>query len=258
MTQNWLLELEKIMVQLRAPDGCPWDREQDHNTLKKYLIEECSEVLDAIDNKDPEELKDELGDLLMNIFFHAQIAQENNEFNIHDVARNISEKMIRRHPHVFADENAEHSEDVDRIWQEVKEKEKGKKDSILDGVPKHLPNLRKAQTIQKRAAKVGFDWEDWRGSFDKIYEELDELKVEIEQNNLTKAKEEFGDLMFSMANLARSLKFEADEALQYANNKFDKRFRQVEKQVKQSDKEWQEYSLEELDSIWNRIKENNV
>jgi tetrapyrrole methylase family protein/MazG family protein len=258
MTQNWLLELENIMVRLRAPNGCPWDREQDHDTLKKYLIEECSEVLDAIDHKDPEELKDELGDLLMNIFFHAQIAQENNQFNIHDVAQNISEKMIRRHPHVFADESAEHSADVDRIWQEVKEKEKGKKDSILDGIPKHLPNLRKAQNIQKRAAKVGFDWQDWRGSFDKIQEELNELKHEIEDNNLQKAKEEFGDLMFSMANLARSLKFEADEALQFANNKFDSRFRKVEKHVKESDKEWTDYSLEELDLVWDKIKANNV
>ena len=258
MNQNWLLELEKIMAQLRAPNGCPWDREQDHDTLKKYLIEECSEVLDAIDNKDPDELKDELGDLLMNIFFHAQIAQENKQFSIHDVAQNISEKMVRRHPHVFADENAEHSEDVDRIWQEVKEKEKGKKESVLDGVPKHLPNLRKAQTIQKRAAKVGFDWEDWRGSFDKIQEELNELKVEIENNDLNKTKEEFGDLLFSMANLARSLKFEADEALQFANNKFDQRFRKVERVVKDSDKEWNEYTLEELDKIWDQIKVKNV
>ena len=166
--------------------------------------------------------------------------------------------MIRRHPHVFADENAEHSEDVDRIWQEVKEKEKGKKDSILDGVPRHLPNLRRAQTIQKKAAKVGFDWTDWRGSFDKIQEELDELKVEIETGDLNKAKEEFGDLMFSMANLARSLKFEADDSLALANKKFEKRFRKVETSVKDSGRSWESYSLEELDKIWDKVKAQDV
>ncbi|WDE96735.1 nucleoside triphosphate pyrophosphohydrolase [Lentisphaera profundi] len=258
MTQNWLLELEKIMQTLRAPKGCPWDLEQNHDSLKKYLIEECSEVLDAIDNNDPEELKDELGDLLMNIYFHAQIAAENKQFTISDVAQNISEKMIRRHPHVFANENAANSDDVDRIWQEVKEKEKGKKDSILDGIPKNLPNLRKSQTIQKRVSKVGFDWQDWKGSFDKITEELQELKEEIERNDMEKAKEEFGDLMFSMANLARSLKFEADEALQFANNKFEKRFRSVEKTVKNSNRDWNDYSLDELDQIWDKIKAENV
>jgi len=258
MNKDWLKELEIIMARLRAPNGCPWDREQSHESLKKYLMEECSEVLDAIDDGDMNELKDELGDLLMNIFFQAQIANENKHFNIQDVAQSISEKMIRRHPHVFADANAEHSEDVDKIWQEVKEKEKGKKDSILDGIPRHLPNLRKAQTIQKKAAKVGFDWNDWRGSFDKIQEELNELRVEIEAGDLKKAQEEFGDLMFSMANLARSLKFESDDSLALANKKFEHRFRGVEKAVKESRREWSSYSLEELDTIWDEVKSRHV
>ncbi len=255
MGKDWLAELQIIMAKLRAPGGCPWDIEQDHQSLKKYLVEECSEVLDAIDHEGPEELKDELGDVLMNVYFHAQIASENKQFDIHDVAQNISEKMVRRHPHVFGDQNAANAADVDKIWQEEKEKEKGKKNSALDGIPGHLPSLRKAQTMQKKAAKLGFDWPDWRGSFDKIQEELAELREELEaRTSPQRMEEEFGDLLFSMVNFARVFKFDADDALRQANHKFDSRFRHVEKCVKDSNKDWPDYPLEELDEFWDDAK----
>ena len=254
--KDWVIELEQVMERLRAPDGCPWDREQDHKSLRKYLIEECAEVVDAIDLGDTHELKDELGDVLMNLVFHAQIAKENKQFTFQDVAQNVTEKMIRRHPHVFADQSAETSADVNEIWAEVKATEKsdkGHKISVLDGIPHSLPSLRRAQAMQKKAAKVGFDWQDWRGSFDKIEEELAELRVELEAgSDKERMEDEFGDLMFSMVNFARAFKFEADDALRGAHQKFERRFRAVEDEVRA--KGWDQYDLEQLDQIWDQVK----
>ena len=253
--QDWVLELEKVMARLRDPDGCPWDREQDHKSLRKYLVEECAEVVDAIDLGDMHELKDELGDVLMNLVFHAQIAKENNEFTFQDVAQNITEKMIRRHPHVFGDQSAETSADVNEIWAEVKATEKsdkGKRSSVLDGVPHSLPSLYRAQSVQKKAAKVGFDWPDWRGSFDKIEEELAEFREELEKGtDRDRMEEEFGDLMFSMVNLARSQKFQADDAMRGALQKFERRFRAIEDKI---DGQFQDFDLKQLDQIWDQVK----
>lgn len=254
ISKDWVVELEKVMARLREPDGCPWDREQDHLSLKKYLMEECSEVLDAIDGGDMHELKDELGDVLMNLVFQAQIAKENNHFTFQDVAQNITEKMIRRHPHVFGDKSAVNSAEVEVIWNEVKRQEKGEHKSILDGVPHNLPSLRRAQKIQHKVAKVGFDWPDWRGAFAKVEEELAELKEELVMGETSpeRIEEEFGDLMFSMVNLARFQGFEADDALRSAQRKFEKRFRAVEDEVNKTG--WDQYDLKQLDQIWDRVK----
>ena len=250
MNKDWLKELEEIMAALRAPNGCPWDKEQTHESLKPFMIEEASEVLDAIDENDLENLKEELGDVLMNIFLHAQIAKENDDFTIQDVAQVVSEKMIRRHPHVFADANADTPQAVEAQWATIKAEEKGnKKKSLFDGVSQSLPTLMRTQKVQKKASKVGFDWPDHNGPLGKVKEELAELEEAIDLNS--NIEEEFGDLLFSMVNLSRHLKISAEDSLKKATKKFTKRFHAVEELA---DQELSDLSLEEMDKLWEQVK----
>ncbi|MCA9436641.1 MAG: nucleoside triphosphate pyrophosphohydrolase, partial [Candidatus Omnitrophica bacterium] len=218
----------EIMRTLRGPGGCPWDREQTHSSLTRYLIEEAYEVADAVEEKDDEELKKELGDVLLQVVFHSEIAEGEGRFDIQGVIDSINEKMIRRHPHVFGDTTAEDSEAVLAQWHEIKQKERGEQASILDGVPRSLPALSRAETIQKRAARVGFDWSDEREIRHKVHEELDELAEALEKGEEASVQEEFGDLLFALVNWARFNDIDSEQALDRCNQKFLNRFRFIE------------------------------
>ena len=252
--KDWVQELGHIMAKLRAPDGCPWDQKQDHKSLKPYLIEESCEVLDAIDSGDMKHLEEELGDVLMNLVFHAQLATEKNQFTFQDVARTISEKMVHRHPHVFADETNLTPEEVEAQWEKIKAEEKAERESILDGIPNSLPALMRAQKVQRKAAKVGFDWPDDRGPREKIVEELAELEHAVQEGDKEEIEKEFGDLLFSMVNLARHLEIDADHALNLSNRKFTERFKHVEKSCRDQQIDMKSAGLEKLDEFWDEAK----
>lgn len=243
--------LIEVIARLRSPQGCPWDRVQTHQTLKPYLVEEVYEVLEAIDRDDPALLQEELGDLLLQIVLHAQIAGESKQFTLREVAEQITEKMIRRHPHVFADVQVSGTEDVWRNWEQIKKIEKKDQQSILDSVPSSLPALFRAAKVQKKAARVGFDWPDKQGVLDKIKEEIQEFEA---AKDIKEQTEEFGDILFSLVNLARKIDIDAEDSLRLATNKFEKRFQQVEKQVNDSGKPWKDFTLEQLDQFWNDAK----
>jgi len=228
--------LIEVIEKLRSPKGCPWDREQTHQSLKPYLIEETYEVLDAIDDGRPEVLQDELGDLLLQIVLHSQLAAEKKTFTIEDVVKSISAKMIRRHPHVFGDTAVKDVKDVWRNWEKIKKGEKVQK-SILDSVPAALPALYRATKVQKKAARVGFDWPDIVGVLDKIKEEIHEFEEIKVKKQPERALDEFGDILFSLVNLARKLDLDAEDALRQATKKFEKRFKYVEQKVNKSGKE---------------------
>lgn len=253
-TKDWVQEIVNIMAKLRAPDGCSWDRKQDHVSLKPYLIEESCEVLDAIDDNNMEDLKEELGDVLMNIVFHAQLADEKNIFNFQDVAQSISEKMIHRHPHVFDKACELTAEEVEAQWQKIKSEEKSHRESILEGIPRSMPALARSQKLQKRASKVGFDWPDSSGVLSKVHEEFKELEEALDSGNKEHIEEEFGDVLFSMVNLARHININADYSLNQANNKFIRRFMDVEKICTERSLEMDNMSLVELDQIWDEVK----
>lgn len=243
-----LVEIIKI---LRGEGGCPWDREQTLETLKPCLMEETCEVLEAME-EGGDELKGELGDLLMNIVFQADICEDAGKFNIEDVARGINEKMIRRHPHVFKEKNSNITSDQVLVnWEEIKKTEKEHEDrkSALDGVPIYLPALAKAEKIQKKASKVGFDWDNVEDVINKVEEELEELKQAIKNKDSENMKEELGDLLFSVANLSRFLNINSTDALEKTIKKFDKRFRYVEKKCDIS-----KANLEEMEKFWNEAK----
>ncbi|RUA09076.1 MAG: nucleoside triphosphate pyrophosphohydrolase [Fusobacteria bacterium] len=248
-------KLVEIMKKLRAPNGCPWDREQTIESLKPYLLEETYETLEAMDIGG-EELKGELGDLLLNIIFQAQIKEEEGEFTIDDVAKKVSEKLIRRHPHIFSNVTVSGSEEVKKNWDEIKKQEKEHKNrsSVLDGIPKVYPPLAKAYKLQNKAAKVGFDWEDESGAFEKLEEELQELQEAYEKNDRENIKEELGDIVFTLVNIARKLDIDIVDAVMQTNNKFEKRFRYVEKNCN-----LKESTLEEMENLWDeaKIKEKN-
>ena len=246
-------ELVGVMARLRRKDGCPWDREQSHESLKPYIIEETYEVLDAIDRKDDDELREELGDLLLQIVFHAQIAAEQSRFTMDDVAAAIVEKLKRRHPHVFGNVEVEDSREVLRNWEEIK-KEEGK-DSVLDGVPDGLPALLKAQRVQEKVRRVGFDWESIGGTFDKVREEIGELEKAVKDGDQAGIEDEFGDILFSLVNVARFLDINAEESLRQTTKKFSHRFRYIENRIEEKgERPIEEYSLEELDALWNEAK----
>lgn len=284
-------EFVNVMRRLRAPDGCPWDREQTHKSLAPHLIEECYEALDAIYEVDgAQHLKEELGDVLLQIVFHAQIAEDNGDFTVDDVVDGINQKMVLRHPHVFGDLKLEKSDDVLRNWDELKKAERaasGKtenpKDSILEDVTVHFPALLEAQKITKKAAKVGFDWENAAQIFDKLTEESNELSLAIVNLELAKSRaisenssdvddeqntrrqdltvefqnqvaEEVGDLLFVVVNLARHLKVDAETALKQSNQKFRRRFAFVEKSLRENGKAFSDSSLKEMDALWNEAK----
>jgi len=248
-------ELVQVMEKLRSKDGCPWDREQSHESLKPYIIEETYEVLDAIDRKDDRELQEELGDLLLQIVFHAQIASEQSRFTMDDVAASIIEKLKRRHPHVFGNVEVKDSREVLRNWEEIKKQEG--KDSVLDGVPDVLPALLKAQRIQEKVRRVGFDWEDFGGAFAKVHEEIDELDRAVKEGDQAGIEDEFGDILFSLVNVARFLDINAEESLRQTTRKVSRRFQYIEKRIaEKGERPIEEYSLEELDALWDEAKPN--
>jgi len=247
-------ELVEVMKQLRGEKGCPWDREQTHQSLKPYLVEETYEVIDALDRNDDNDLKEELGDLLLQIVFHAQIASEENRFNIYDVAQSIVEKLKRRHPHVFSNISVKDSDEVLKNWEKIK-KDEGKQ-SVLEGVPNGLPALLKARRVQEKAKRVGFDWENAEGAMEKVKEEIEEFSHVLKSGNKGKIEEEFGDILFSLVNVSRFLGIDAEESLRKTIDKFMQRFRRVEKIVKESGKrELKNYSLRELDRLWDEVKD---
>ena len=239
-----------IMNELR--EQCPWDRKQTLQSLRHLTIEETYELGDAILDNDLEEVKKELGDLLLHIVFYAEIGSETNDFDIADVANGICEKLISRHPHIYGDVDVENEEDVKRNWENLKLKE-GKK-SVLEGVPRSLPALVKASRIQDKVAGVGFDWEEPHQVFEKLQEELAELQVEIEARDQEKIEAEFGDVMFSMINYARFLKVDAESALERTNKKFIKRFQYLEQKAKENNKALRDMTLGEMDTFWEEAK----
>ncbi len=251
-------KLLDVMKKLRSEIGCPWDKEQTHESLKPYLMEECAELLDAIDEKDRDGILEELGDVLLHIVFHSQIADENNSFAFEDVVDSVTDKLIRRHPHVFSDLSAKDSEEVLKLWQDVKKTEKGKNyDSHLDGIPRHFPALFRAEEFQKRAAKVGFDWNSPEQIMEKIEEELAELKEALAKNEKSMINEEIGDMLFSIVNLARFLKGpSAEELLAKTTEKFKRRFKYIERKLKEKGSSPEKSTLLEMDNLWNESKKH--
>ena len=244
------------MARLRDPHGgCPWDLEQNFASIAPYTIEESYEVADAIERNDMDDLKDELGDLLFQIVFHAQLAREQNLFTFDDVVSHVTHKMISRHPHVFGNRaDVKNVNDVNALWDEVKASERPKSTRILDEVTRALPALLRAQKLQKKAAKVGFDWPTAQEVFDKIEEEKIELNQAIENQNLSEIEEEIGDLLFCLVNLARKLNVDAEQALSKTNIKFYNRFNGIEEEIKVKNKNWDDFSLDELEEMWVKQK----
>lgn len=248
-------ELREIVARLRAPDGCPWDREQTHASLRGSIIEEAYETVEAIDNQDDTHFCEELGDLLLQVVMHSQMASENARFTFDDVAAGLSAKLIRRHPHVFGDTVAEDSSAVLQRWDDIKRAEKGNTHtSLLDNVSSALPSLLHAEKITKRAARVGFDWELPVQVIGKIREELAETEEALAANDTNKVEEEIGDLLFAVVNLARKVKVEPEVALRRATGKFTKRFQQLETALKEQGRKPEECTLAEMDVIWDEIK----
>ncbi|MGI6092218.1 MAG: nucleoside triphosphate pyrophosphohydrolase [Veillonellaceae bacterium] len=244
-----------VMARLRAPDGCLWDIEQNHHSLRRYAVEEVYEVLEAIELENADKLCEELGDLLLQIVFHARVAEESGNFSMQDVVNTVTEKMIRRHPHVFGDISVRDAAEVIVNWEDIKKREKGyDRKSVLDGVPKGLPSLMAAYKIQAKAAKVGFDWDNIDPVWGKIQEEILELKEAIQIGDSGAVESELGDVLFAVVNLARFLKAEPEVALTATNNKFRRRFTYIEQQIETKGLKWQQLTLSELDKLWNDAK----
>ena len=251
-----LKTLVAIMAALRTPgSGCPWDLEQDFHSIAPYTLEEAYEVAEAIEQGDRTALRDELGDLLLQVVYHARMAEEEGSFALPEVIAAITSKMIRRHPHVFGDEKARSAGIAKGFWEEMKAKErKTAPDSVLDGVPAALPGLSRAVKLQAKAARVGFDWPSTDPVLDKIAEELDELRDSMAAGDKAAMEEEFGDLMFVLANLARHLGFDPEAAVRKASHKFERRFKAIEAELKARDKFPEASTLAEMDAIWNAVK----
>lgn len=251
-------DLLEVMRRLRSPDGCPWDREQTLESLRGNLIEETYEVVDAMDSGNREALCEELGDLLLQIVFQAQIASEEGAFCFSDVARGIADKLIRRHPHVFGDVQADTPDEVIRNWEEIKKNEKGGEAprSLVHGIPRHLPALSKAFLVQKRVAKVGFEWDEISGVIDKLEEELAEVKEALAAKDESAIREELGDLLFSTVNLSRYLGYESEELLNENIKKFMRRFQSLEKQLHSDGRQFDQCSLDELEVLWQAVKKD--
>lgn len=250
--------LLRILRVLRAPDGCPWDRAQTRHTLTRSLTGECAEVVDAIDRENVPGIREELGDLLMNVLFQVVIAEEKGEFTMAEVWKGINEKMVRRHAHIFGDEHAETPEEVAKLWGKIKEREHAADPvprSLLDKVPHSLSALTRSHELQKQAAKVGFDWPDASGPAAKVREEARELDEALRSGDEEHIDEELGDLIFAAVNLARLRKRgTAEELTRAAARKFETRFREVEKRVAASGRPWEDFTLDELDAFWNEAK----
>ena len=247
------LRLIDILKKLRSPNGCDWDKEQTHKTLIPYLIEETYEVIEAIESNNSSELKEELGDLLLHVLFQAELCSEKGEFDIFDSLDFINNKLINRHPHVFNKDLNDNSWKKEGAWEQSKRKEKNR-DSILDGVPKSLPGLLRSRRIQERAASVGFDWKEVQPIIDKVQEELEEVKLAINQKDKDEISMELGDLMFAVVNLSRFYNIDPENALKKSTNKFIKRFNKIEKIVRDNGEEIENLDLESMDQIWNQIK----
>lgn len=247
--------LIEIVAKLRSPEGCPWDKKQTHPSLIPYLLEETWEVIDAIEQGNTNsELREELGDVLLQIALHAQIASEEDRFDLHDVVNTISDKMVQRHPHVFEDSNRDLSDrELRHQWNRIKASEK-KSRSINDGIPVGAPSLLNALTISKRAASLGFDWETPGDVLSKVEEELEEVREEMTSGNLGRLEEEIGDLLFTVTNLARVHKINPEVALKKGNDKFIKRFATVEKAIAQAGEEGREITMDEMQAAWLRTK----
>jgi tetrapyrrole methylase family protein / MazG family protein len=243
--------LREIVAKLRAPDGCPWDREQTHATLKSHLLEECYELIDAIDDQDDEALLEELGDVLLQVVLHAQMATEEGRFDFDQIADRIADKLVLRHPHVFGENKLSTSDSVLRQWEAIKRSEKQDRKSIIDGIPRTLPALAKAQKVQKKAARAGFDWPEAGDVLAKIREEISEMEVAKDTDELS---EELGDLLFSIVNFARKRSLDAEDLLQTATEKFTRRFRAIETLAAEKDIQLSALSLSELDRLWDEAK----
>jgi tetrapyrrole methylase family protein/MazG family protein len=254
-------DLVAVQARLRAPGGCPWDREQTHLTLRTYLIEEAYEVLDAIEKGNAPDLAEELGDLLLQVLFHADLARETGAFDISTVITGIHDKMVRRHPHVFGDVKADTPAEVLKNWAQLKAKEKqdalpkevtlrNSTPSALDGLPRNLPALLEAYQVTRRAAQVGFDWERIEGIFEKLQEETSEIQAALKVSDRRGAEEEVGDLLFSVVNLARFLEFDPEVALKHSNLKFKKRFQEMEREAFNAGRDLQKLSKADLEQLW--------
>lgn len=258
-SESALQSLIAIIARLRAPDGCMWDRQQTIQTVSRYLIEETYEVLDAIESQDPDNLKEELGDLLFQILFIITIAQEEGQFDFVDVIKEISEKMIRRHPHVFGDTAVSSVEEITVNWEMIKRRYEGKEhknDSLLSGIPISLPSLTLAQKITEKASRVGFDWGNTDEVIDKVYEEINELKSAIGHDTHERIHDEIGDILFSLVNLSRFLDINPEMALRSTVKKFKRRFTFIESALKNRGKDVHSSTLEEMDDLWNQCKKN--
>lgn len=250
-------KLVEIMARLRGDDGCPWDRQQTHESLKRYLLEETYETLDAIDSGDKKELCAELGDLMLQIVFHAQLAGEQGQFDIRDSLDSINEKLFRRHPHVFGEAEVASAQEVLHRWQEIKAGEKGLEEraSVLDGVPKTLPALARATEISKRAAGEGFEWPSLGAVVEKLEEEVGELKDELHRGDQERIAEEIGDLLFTIVNVARWTKVDPEDALRTMVRRFIARFTQIEEAARAEGRPLQQMTIEEMDAVWDRAKQ---
>ena len=250
-------EFKQIIAQLRAKDGCPWDREQTHESLRQCMLEEAYEAADAIDMKDMENLKEELGDMMLQVMLHAQIAEENGEFTLADIIDGIGRKMIRRHPHVFGSARADSAGDVLVSWEEIKKQEKHEAGAAggMKRVAKALPANIRAQKVQKKAAAVGYDFADTKEVLQKVHEELEELENAMQSEDHRAVEEEFGDLMFSMINLSRFLKVNAENSLTNATEKFINRLDSVENLARERRRALTDMSVEALDKLWEEVKE---
>lgn len=253
-------DLLQIMARLRAPNGCPWDREQTHESLLPYLIEESHEFIDAVESKDSAHMREELGDVLLQVVFHAEVAREAGTFDIDGVIQDISEKLVRRHPHVFAEAKAEDADAVVAQWDKIKKAEKGDAPadapapSVLDGIPRSLPPFPKALKISKKAVKAGFEWPDWTGVLAKVREELAEFEVEAKALDRDKLEAELGDILFSVVNLARVFDIDPESALARTNARFTRRFQAMEKMAAEAGRAFESHSLEEMEALWTEAK----
>ncbi|MBT3261129.1 nucleoside triphosphate pyrophosphohydrolase [bacterium] len=246
----------EIVKKLRKPDGCPWDIKQTPASICPHLIEESYEIVDAVQNKDTANLKEEIGDTLISLVMLANMAEEKGHFNIQEVLNEVTEKLVRRHPHVFADTKVAGVKDVLKNWEQIKKQEKEAHVSAMDSVPKSLPALMQAQNIQKKAARLGFDWDNAEAPLDKIAEEIQETKHELAQKiqNKDKLSEEIGDIFFSVVNFARKLDLDSEEILKKANKKFSNRFKKIESEINKQGKNFQDYNLAELEELWQKAK----
>lgn len=245
----------EIVARLRAPGGCPWDREQTHKSLLKCLLDETYEFFEAVEENDDRKMREELGDLLLQVVLHAQMASERHAYTLEDVARGISEKLIHRHPHVFGTATVANSGEVLHNWEKIKtEEKKHHRESLVDDIPDAMPSLFRAEKMQRRVARVGFDWTDMRPVLDKVVEEFQEFREAVSGGSTTHAEEELGDILFALVNVARHSGICAEEALRLTNQKFARRFRYIEKRFAEEGKDMQKATLEEMDRYWEEGK----